>query len=324
MKKIVKGIEIYEPEEGDLIICNDFIGLFKSIDEEDENDPWKYRYARFYVYVPLYMVANFVYPYVDYRMDLKHFYDNRYSLANRQQTEYFYKALRMCGIEIEFGDIKEGIETVKINKFLKPFDKIIYRDKEEKWCAGFFSHYRKEERNDFVVVIGQDMTTQPSYHHSEIYVYDESLDKYLGTDVKDIPNWRNLLEMMELKVRVSVDYLCPREIIDGYKGLLPELIIYQKTKDIGKQYSTKRNIIEKIFKYVPVNDKSEWYEKLIDRKLLDKQLLVFEVEKETEEIVGIYTKEDVKYNNYKNYIFATDKRKIGSFGRKIETLEGAY
>ena len=144
MKKIVKGIEIYEPEEGDLIICNDFIGLFKSIDEEDENDPWKYRYARFYVYVPLYMVANFVYPYVDYRMDLKHFYDNRYSLANRQQTEYFYKALRMCGIEIEFGDIKEGIETVKINKFLKPFDKIIYRDKEEKWCAGFFSHYRKE------------------------------------------------------------------------------------------------------------------------------------------------------------------------------------
>ena len=102
------------------------------------------------------------------------------------------------------------------------------------------------------------------------------------------------------------------------------LIIYQKTKDIGKQYSTKRNIIEKIFKYVPVNDKSEWYEKLIDRKLLDKQLLVFEVEKETEKIVGIYTKEDVKYNNYKNYIFATDKRKIGSFGRKIETLEGAY
>ena len=40
MKKIVKGIEIYEPEEGDLIICNDFIGLFKSIDEEDENNPW--------------------------------------------------------------------------------------------------------------------------------------------------------------------------------------------------------------------------------------------------------------------------------------------
>ena len=54
---------------------------------------------------------------------------------------------------------------------------------------------------------------------------------------------------------------------NGHKGLLPELIIYQKTKDIGKQYSTKRNIIEKIFKYVPVNDKSEWYEKLIDRKL---------------------------------------------------------
>ena len=37
-----------------------------------------------------------------------------------------------------------------------------------------------------------------------------------------------------------------------------------------------------------------------------------------------FTKEDIKYNNYKNYIFATDKRKIGSFGRKIETLEGAY
>ena len=113
------------------------------------------------------------------------FYGNKFGFAERKvcRTKLYNKANDILKAKLitfieqhyngKYNPDTLRVEPVKIERPLKPFDKVLVRDTDEQaWCANYFSHYKNDPDYFYVCING-------SYHYC--IPYNEHTAHLLGT-----------------------------------------------------------------------------------------------------------------------------------------------